>query len=99
MSVDLNIYAFYYNTPNDESMILLKANLEEICSQLSEIAKSFNLEDKIPTIEKLREKINDQGYYKGITEDFVVYIQQSNIKFDIKSVSSLFKVTAQAKKN
>lgn len=46
----------------------------------------ISLEELLPSIEELEENINNNnGYYKGISEDFVVYIQKSNIKFDIKS--------------
>lgn len=100
MSIDLEFYAFYYKTPKEESMILLRRNLDEINNYLFEIAKQFNLENLLPSIETIKKEINIKGYFKEtVSNNFEIYVQKSNIKFDIKSDSSPFKITGQIKKN
>ena len=96
MSVNLEIFAFYYNTPDNESKLLLKQNLIETYEELKKIAEKFKLVNEIPSIETIQHNINSNSFYKIIIgSNFSIYIQKSSIKFDIKSNSKLFKITGK----
>ncbi len=99
MSVNLEIFVLYYNTPEDESKILLKRNLSDIYEELKKIAAKFKLVDEIPSMESIQNNINSNSFYKiFIDSNFYIYIQKSSIIFDIKADSELFKITGKVVK-
>ena len=99
MSVNLEIFAFYYNTPEDESKILLKQNLSDSYEDLKKIAEKFKLVDEIPSMEVIQNIINSNSFYKiTINNNFYIYIQKSVITFNIRTDSKLFKINGKVVK-
>ncbi len=100
MSANLEIFAFYYNTPEDESKILLRQNLSDSYEELKKIAEKFKLIDEIPSMETMQNIINSNSFYKiTIDNNFFIYIQKSVITFNIKTDSKFFKIEGKVVKN